>query len=120
MPSSAASIPRRVRARQDVRASGQRSRAPDSGIGHRDGWPGVPLHQSGEGVGSLRRVWSNDEPPVAVRLGKPVQEEVRVGLEVIGVEGLAGPHRDPGRRASAPRSEQVLQVPPVVSGGSGW
>ncbi|MFJ3039043.1 hypothetical protein [Streptomyces tendae] len=102
----------RVRARYRVSTS-EAASCSDPGVDHRDGRPAVPLHQSGEGVGALCRVWSDDEPPVAARLGEAVQEEVRVGLEATGVEGLACPHREPGGRSPARRSEQLFQVPPL-------
>ncbi|MFI8988192.1 hypothetical protein ACIG63_24810 [Streptomyces antimycoticus] len=94
---------RRVRARQGVSAGEAASRT-DPGIGHGNERPTVPLQNRGEGIGALRRVWSYDETPVAVRLTKAVQEKVRLGLEVIRAERLAGPHRYPGGRAAATQS----------------
>lgn len=89
---------RRIGACQGVGA-GEAAASADPGIGHGQERPAVPLEHGGEDVDALCRVRRDDESPVS-GLPQTVQEEVGMGLEPVGSEGLAGPHRDTGRASS--------------------
>ncbi len=53
-------------------------------------------------------VRGNDQPPESLGLLQAVEDDVRLSLEALRTERLAGPHRDPLRTAI--RSEQFLEI----------